>query len=49
MDKLDFKQTLPHLYNPKNKHWELIDVPPMNYLMIDGQGNPTPPKPTVTP
>ena len=40
MDKIDFKKTLGKLYNPKNKDWELVEVPNMQFLMIDGQGNP---------
>ena len=41
MEKIDFKKTLASLYNPKNTStWELIDVPEMNYLMVDGEGNP---------
>ncbi|MEO5949458.1 MAG: GyrI-like domain-containing protein [Candidatus Saccharimonas sp.] len=41
MEKVDFKRTMPLLYAPKNtSSWELIDVPEMNFLMIDGQGNP---------
>lgn len=39
-EKIDVKKTLSHLYNPKNKSWELVDVPTMNFLMIDGEGNP---------
>lgn len=40
MEKIDFKKQLAALYNPKNKDWEYIDVPPMNYLMVDGEGDP---------
>lgn len=40
MSKTDFKKELGALYNPKNKDWEYIDVPPMNFLMIDGEGDP---------
>jgi hypothetical protein len=40
MDKLDFKKELAQLYNPKNKDWELIEVPAMNFLMVDGKGDP---------
>lgn len=39
-DKLDLKKTLKHLYNPPAKDFTLIDVPPMNFLMIDGKGDP---------
>ncbi len=40
MEKLDFKKTLKHLYNPPAGRFTLVDVPPMNYLMIDGHGDP---------
>ncbi len=40
MPKIDFKKTLKELYSPKNSDWQLINVPPMQYLMIDGAGNP---------
>lgn len=40
MDKVDFKKTMPDLYAPKNKDWQEIDVPAMNFLMIDGTGDP---------
>jgi hypothetical protein len=40
MDKVDFKKTLSNLYNPKNKDWDYIDVPAMNFLMVDGKGDP---------
>lgn len=38
--KIDLKKTLPQLYNPSAKEVVLIDVPPLAYLMIDGQGDP---------
>ncbi len=38
--KLDLKKTLKHLYQPSAKDVVEVDVPPMNFLMIDGQGNP---------
>lgn len=40
MDKIDFKKELKTLYAPKNKEWEFVDVPAMNFIMIDGEGNP---------
>ena len=40
MEKIDFKKTLKHLYNPPASRFTLVDVPPMNYLMIDGHGDP---------
>jgi hypothetical protein len=38
--KLDFKKTLKHLYNPNKHEIHIVDVPKMNFLMIDGLGNP---------
>ena len=40
MPKIDFKKELKHLYRPSVKLFEVIDVPEMNFLMIDGHGNP---------
>ncbi len=40
METLDLKQALKHLYNPSAKAPIQVDVPPMNFLMIDGQGDP---------
>lgn len=40
MDKVDFKKTLKHLYLPSKQEFELVDVPSMQFLMIDGQGDP---------
>jgi hypothetical protein len=40
MGKLDFKKELAELYNPKNRDWEVVDVPAMNFLMVDGKGDP---------
>jgi len=38
--KIDFKKELKHLYQPASKKFEVVDVPSMNFLMIDGQGDP---------
>jgi hypothetical protein len=38
--KVDFKKELKHLYRPSAKNFEVVDVPPMNFLMIDGHGDP---------
>ncbi len=38
--KIDFKKELKHLYNPSVKEVKVVDVPPMNFCMIDGKGNP---------
>ena len=40
MANLDLKKTLKHLYNPSAKEFSIVNVEPMNYLMIDGAGNP---------
>ncbi|UCG37006.1 MAG: GyrI-like domain-containing protein, partial [Candidatus Bathyarchaeota archaeon] len=40
MMKIDFKQELKHLYYPSAKKDETVDVPMMNFLMIDGSGDP---------
>lgn len=40
MPKIDLKKQLKHLYNPSQKEVSVVDVPPMNFLMIDGQGDP---------
>lgn len=38
--KIDFKKTLPSYEAPKDK-FEIIEVPKLKYLMIDGYGAPT--------
>lgn len=40
MDNLDLKITYKHLYAPSAKVVSVVDVPPLHYLMIDGEGNP---------
>ncbi len=40
MEKIDFKKKLKHLYGPSVKMVEKVDVPQMNFLMVDGEGNP---------
>ena len=40
MKKIDFKKELKHLYKPSVKSVEKVTVPAMNFLMIDGQGDP---------
>lgn len=40
MPKLDLKKELKHLYQPSAKKVVLVEVPPMNFLMIDGKGDP---------
>ena len=40
MKKIDFKKELKHLYKPSVKSVGRVTVPGMNFLMIDGQGDP---------
>ncbi|MCB1662123.1 MAG: GyrI-like domain-containing protein [Pseudomonadales bacterium] len=40
MKKIDFKKELKHLYRPSARDVAIVDVPAMNYLMIDGEGDP---------
>lgn len=40
MKKIDYKKALRSLYAPSSKEISIIDVPAMNYVMIDGKGNP---------
>ncbi len=37
---IDLRKQLKHLYQPSPKQFSIVDVPPMNFLMIDGAGNP---------
>jgi hypothetical protein len=38
--KVDFKKDLKDLYNPKPGAFTLVKVPKMQYLMVDGKGDP---------
>ena len=40
MEKRDLKKELKHLYQPSAKKVIQVDVPTMNYLMVDGTGDP---------
>lgn len=40
MDKRDLKKELRNLYMPSAREVVAVDVPPMNFLMIDGAGDP---------
>ncbi len=40
MEKIDYKKQLKHLYGPSARKVEIVDVPQMNFLMVDGEGNP---------
>ena len=40
MKKIDYKKELNYLYKPSAKKVEIVEVPQMNFLMIDGEGDP---------
>jgi hypothetical protein len=40
MEKIDLKKELKHLYQPSHKAVVLVEVPEMNFLMVDGKGDP---------
>jgi len=40
VNKLDLKKELKYLYQPSAREVEQVDVPPMNFLMLDGKGDP---------
>jgi len=40
MKTLDWKKELKHLYQPSSKKVEVVEVPAMNFLMVDGKGDP---------
>lgn len=40
MKKVDLRKELRHLYKPSAREVVLIDVPEMNFLMVDGAGGP---------
>ncbi len=40
MTKIDFKKEWKHLYSPSKKAPVIVDVPAMNFLMVDGYGDP---------
>lgn len=40
MEKVDFKKDLDYLYKPSSKEFSVITVPPLKYLMVDGEGDP---------
>lgn len=47
MDKIDLKKELKNLYNPSSKEATAVDVPAMNFLMVDGEGAPASPQYTA--
>lgn len=40
MEKVDLKKDLKHLYQPSAKAVVEVEVPTMNFLMVDGEGDP---------
>ena len=40
MDKFDFRKSYPELYSPGRRDFTLVQVPPLQYLAVDGHGNP---------
>ena len=43
MKIIDFKKELKHLYRPSVKTVETVDIPKMNFFMVDGDGGPNHP------
>jgi hypothetical protein len=44
LNKVDLKKELNELYNPSAKEITTVDVPAMNFLLVDGEGAPTSPQ-----
>jgi hypothetical protein len=40
MPVIDLRKQFKHLYQPSAKKFSVVDVPPLNFLMLDGLGNP---------
>jgi len=40
MNKVDFKRERKHLYQPSGKEFVRVDVPDMQFLQVDGHGDP---------
>jgi hypothetical protein len=40
MEKIDYKKELEHLYKHSANKVGIVEVPQMNFLMIDGEGDP---------
>jgi hypothetical protein len=38
MDKLDLRKQLKHLYQPTHKEFTVVEIPSMNFIMLDGRG-----------
>jgi hypothetical protein len=41
MLKVDIKKEYGKLYSPSSKEVSLVEIPPMNFIMIDGKGDPS--------
>ena len=39
MQKIDFKKKYPEFYKPSSVHCQLVTIPKMNFIMIDGKGD----------
>lgn len=40
MGKIDYCKQLKHLYAPSARKVDIVEVPQMNFLMVDGEGDP---------
>lgn len=40
MEKIDLRKQYKTLYSPSAKAFSLVEIPPLQYLMIDGHGDP---------
>ena len=40
MDRFELKKDYPSLYAPRSRTWEVLDVPPMLAIAVDGAGDP---------
>jgi hypothetical protein len=40
MEKIDYKKQFKNLYQPSTRKVEAVEVPRMNFLMVDGEGDP---------
>src|SRR5512133_2428080 len=44
MDKINYKKELKQLYDASTKEATIVDIPDMNFLMVQGQGAPASPQ-----
>lgn len=40
IDKVDFRRERPHLYAPGSDDFSVVEVPPFDFYLIDGHGDP---------